>query len=192
MKALEIEKLLELHKKWLYGEGGVRANLRSADLRSADLHGADLSSADLYGADLHGADLSSANLRSADLHGADLSGANLNGANLSSANLRSADLHGADLRSADLSGAHLRSADLRGADLRCTGNMKELRTIQVDRYMIGFTKDILQIGCKTYTIDEWRNFTDKEISKMDEGALDWWNKWKDWIFQAIDLSYVKE
>jgi hypothetical protein len=70
--------------------------------------------------------------------------------------------------------------------------MKELRTIQVDRYMIGFTRDTLQIGCKTYTIDEWRNFTDEEISKMDEGALDWWNKWKDWIFQAIDLSYVKE
>jgi hypothetical protein len=192
MKALEIEKLLELHKKWLYDEGGVRADLRSADLHGADLSSADLSGANLRSADLRSADLSNAVLYGADLRGADLSGADLNGADLNGANLRSADLHGADLRGADLSGANLRSADLRSADLRCTGNMKELRTIQVDRYMIGFTKDILQIGCKTYTIDEWRNFTDEEISKMDEGALDWWNKWKDWIFQAIDLSYVKE
>ena len=44
----ELEKVLELHKKWLNNEPeGVKANLRGADLRGADLSYADLSDADL-------------------------------------------------------------------------------------------------------------------------------------------------
>ena len=39
----ELSKVLELHKKWLYGEPyGIRANLGGANLRGADLRGADL------------------------------------------------------------------------------------------------------------------------------------------------------
>ena len=63
----ELEKVLDLHKKWLNEQGGERANLHGADLRRADLRGADLRGANLRGADLHGADL-----RRADLHEADL------------------------------------------------------------------------------------------------------------------------
>ena len=88
MKANELEKILELHAKWLNGEkGGERADLRWADLYFADLNGADLSHADLSGA----------NLSYADLGHADLSGADLSHADLSGANLRWADLGGADL-----------------------------------------------------------------------------------------------
>ena len=58
MKQGEIESILDLHRKWLYGkEGGKRADLYGADLRGADLYGADLRGADLRGADLYGADL---------------------------------------------------------------------------------------------------------------------------------------
>jgi hypothetical protein len=54
----ELNKILDLHKKWLNDEdGGKRANLRDADLRGADLYDADLRGADLCGADLCGADL---------------------------------------------------------------------------------------------------------------------------------------
>jgi hypothetical protein len=143
MTTTALKKILNAHREWAAGNGGERANLRSADLSGADLSGADLRSANLSGANLSGANLRSADLRSANLRSADLSGADLrsaylsgadlrsanlsgadlrsaylDGANLRSANLRSADLSGADLRSADLSGADLRSADLSGADLR--------------------------------------------------------------------------
>ena len=75
----ELEKVLDLHKKWLRGEAeGKLANLRNANLIDANLHGANLRGANLIGANLRGADLSGA-----DLHGADLSGADLHGANLS-------------------------------------------------------------------------------------------------------------
>ena len=43
MDQKELDKILELHKMWLWGDAnGKRANLRGADLRGADLRGADL------------------------------------------------------------------------------------------------------------------------------------------------------
>jgi len=115
--------------------------------------------------------------------------ANLSRANLSGADLEEANLYRADLVGANLEGADLSEANLVGADLRCFGNMKEIRTMQIDTYQIGFTKDYLQIGCKNFTIKEWENFTDEEIANMDKGALEWWTKWKDFIFKAIELSF---
>ena len=82
MNKKELDKILADHKKWRRGNGGERANLRSANL-------------------------SFANLSSANLSYADLSSANLSSANLSFANLRSADLSYANLRYADLSYANL-------------------------------------------------------------------------------------
>ena len=67
----ELNKILELHKKWLMDEdGGVRADLRNADLRNANLRYANLRNADLRNADLYNADLRYANLRYADLRNA--------------------------------------------------------------------------------------------------------------------------
>ncbi len=75
---IDLEKTLELHKKWLLDEdGGERANLRWANLQGADLQGANLRWANLRWANLREADLRGANLREADLRGADLQGANL-------------------------------------------------------------------------------------------------------------------
>ncbi len=93
---MDLNKILDLHKKWLGNNpDGVRADLSGADLSRADLGGADLSRANLSGANLRGADLRWANLRWANLGGADLRWANLGGADLSGANLGGADLSGA-------------------------------------------------------------------------------------------------
>ena len=69
--------------------------------------------------------------------------------------------------------------------------MKEWHSMQLDTYMVCFNKHILAIGCQQYTINEWHNFTDDEISDMDYNALVWWKKWKDFIFKAIELSIEK-
>ena len=124
----ELNRILELHEKWIKGEdGGVKADLSDADLIGADLIGADLrhaklSYADLRYANLGSADLSDANLDSADLSYADLRHAKLRHAKLSYADLRyanliGADLIGADLRHAKLSYAKLSYASLSYADL---------------------------------------------------------------------------
>jgi len=98
MTKKELNKIIKLHRKWINGTGGERANLSGADLRGADLSGADLSGANFFGADLFGADLSRANLSGTDLSRTDLSRANLSGTDLSGA-----DLSGTDLREAKYS-----------------------------------------------------------------------------------------
>ena len=45
MDKVQLGLILEVHKKWVLGEGGKRANLSGTDLHGADLHGADLSGA---------------------------------------------------------------------------------------------------------------------------------------------------
>lgn len=72
MKQEELDIILENHGKWLFNEGGDRADLSNADLKNTNLRFANLRFA---------------NLRLADLRGANLSYADLNGANLSYANL---------------------------------------------------------------------------------------------------------
>jgi len=48
--------------------------------------------------------------------------------------------------------------------------LKKIKSFQLERYDIVFTSDILAIGCQQYPIE----------------------KWKDFIFQAIELSKVND
>ena len=128
----QLNEILENHKKWLYNEGGERADLhdtdlkefilKGVDLRKANLQGANLNGANLSKANLEGANLSEANLEYADLRRACLEKTNLSESNLSKtdctyANLRNTSLIYANLREAFLKGANLVDSDLRGADL---------------------------------------------------------------------------
>lgn len=98
-------------------------------------------------------------------------------------------LQGANLQRANLQGANLKGAYLQGADLwGAVGDMYVVRSIQLETYPITYTSEVMQIGCKRYTFDEWRNFTDQEILEMNgKTALKWWRKWKDWIFQTVEM-----
>ena len=146
----DLDKILELHKKWLKSEdGGQRADLRGVNLREADLRGVNLRVADLFGANLRGADLREADLRGADLRGVDLRGADLRGADLRGGDLRGADLYWADLRGVNLLEVNLRGADLRGVNLRVAKNFKEyLLSILPDNGEFLFWKKVVHIESK--------------------------------------------
>ena len=148
-----------------------KANLRGANLRGANLRGADLRSADLRGADLYGADLRGADLRGADLRGADLYGANLRGA----------DLRGADLRGANLRGANLDGEKLTKSPLVITGL----------RYWCLISDGYMRLGCKQFTHEEWAEFSDDEIEKMDSCALEFWKQWKESLLAICKAHAVK-
>ena len=107
MEASKLKKILEQHKLWLAGKGGIRANLYGAYLEGASLRNVNLTDANLKDACLRGANLEGANLRGADLRGADLRGADIRDANLTGVNLTSADLTGANLTRASLKDAIL-------------------------------------------------------------------------------------
>ena len=196
---MNLTEILCSHAQWLRSGGteGARANLcganlHAADLRTANLRGADLGGVDLNGAklrraDLGRADLSEANLCRANLRGANLRGADLNYANLRRADLRGADLRFADLRDADLRGAklcdaNLRGADLRGADLRDAG----LVALQLPMWTAYVQITGTRIGCQYHANDEWRKFSDEQISAMDDEALEWWMHYKHLVFAAMD------
>ena len=164
----QIKEALKKHADWLHGkEGGGRANLEEANLEGAYLRGANL----------RGANLEEANLRRANLEEANLRGANLRGANLWGANLEEANLEGANLE---------------GAYFTCFGNMKEIRTMQVDTWKIGYTADTLQVGCQRHPIDKWRKWDTvagrKWIEQMDSKALEWADRNLGLVLQIIDAN----
>jgi uncharacterized protein YjbI with pentapeptide repeats len=167
---LEILKQgVKVWNKWCEDNPGVKPNLRWANLR-----GYGLGRYDLRGVSLTGADLSYAGLGGADLRRADLS---------------YADLNNADLTNADLSGANLIDANLSYTNLLdCIGNNKEVVTFGTEFYTVNFTRDFLNIGCKTYSYEEWFSFTDDEIYKMASDSLEFWNKYKETI-KELKIKY---
>lgn len=47
------------------------------------------------------------------------------------------------------------------------------------RYNITITPNYIMIGCQCHTKEEWWNFIDREILRMDgKAGLKWWKKWK--------------
>ena len=108
-------------------------------------------------------------------------------ADLSGANLIRADLRGANLRS-----ANLRSANLRHTNLLCAGNMREIKTLQIDTWRVAYTSDTLQIGCQSHPIEKWRKWNTaagrKWIDGMEDNALEWADRHLDLILQIIDAS----
>ena len=162
----------------------------SADLRGANLCGADLRGANLSGANLRDADLSGANLRDANLRGANLRGVYLRDVYLRDANLCGVDLRDANLCGANLRDANLRDADLSGANLNGVCGLNDwIKNIQIEDWPISYTSEIMQIGCQRHPLDVWRNFSDAEIRAMDgRKALAFWEKWKSWIFQTIEMA----
>lgn len=103
-----------------------------------------------------------------------------------------ADLRYADLRHADLYNASLRYANLNSDNLLASGDMRVLRTMQIDTWMIGYTSDTLQIGCQRHAISKWRRWNTtagrKWIDEMDESALDWADKNLALVLQLIDAN----
>ena len=125
-------------------------------------------------------DFNGVNLRGVNLRGADLTEINFCWANLTRVDLSLADLSGADLIRADLREANLTRADLSGANLGWV-NFTSTKFPETDKFLncpwsiCHIRSDFIRIGCEYHTVEEWNNFTDEEIDKMDPyKALEWW------------------
>jgi hypothetical protein len=82
--------------------------------------------------------------------------------------------------------------DLQGADLRAFGNMKQLRTMQIDKYEVGYTFDTLQIGCQRHEIEKWRKWTTpagrKWVELMADDAINWADRNLALVLALIDAN----
>ena len=103
---------------------------------------------------------------------------------------------GLAVKAAIAKGADLYGANLYGADLLAYGNMSQIKTLQLEEWQIGYTKDTMQIGCQRHEIEKWRKWNTeagrKWISMMDSGALEWADKWLDLVLSIIDKSPANE
>ena len=107
--------------------------------------------------------------------------------------LEGAYLEGTNLRGAYLRGAYLEGANLEGTNLRGAkyGDYSmDLIPIQVDglKWYVLILDDAMKIGCELHSTREWMEFNDSEISRMDDGALDWWRLWKTPIMAIVNAS----
>ena len=78
-------------------------------------------------------------------------------------------LQGANLQEANLQGANLQEADLQGANLAT-----DVIRINGMRWDVTILHGYMRIGCQHHYVDDWNKFTDGEISKMDDNALEFW------------------
>ncbi|MDZ7906397.1 MAG: hypothetical protein U5N55_11925 [Cypionkella sp.] len=63
-----------------------------------------------------------------------------------------------------------------------------IKCIQIEKYAISYTATHIQIGCQRHTHSEWAAFSDAQIRAMDGlAALEWWQKYREWLFQTIAL-----
>ena len=70
-------------------------------------------------------------------------------------NLEGADLEGADIRNADLRNSNLINSNLEGANLKGAKN-KETAILPIFcKWSYGIKGDLIIIGCKQKTIEEW-------------------------------------
>ncbi len=196
---MDIKEILERHQLWLDGEdGGERADFTGVNLKRCDFSHANLENAIFSGANLSCAHFTKANLegaifRDANCCFADFSRANLFDVDFQGANLWSALFVRANLKKSNLSGAKINSSNFEHADISdtflwfCWGNGREIKSLNVfSGFLVSYTAERIQIGCKNYLIEEWRQFSDEEIKSMSIHALDFWRKNKDLIFRIIE------
>ena len=61
------------------------------------------------------------------------------------------------------------------------------------RYSVTVINDYISIGCQTHTYEEWKNFTDYQIAKMDGAdGLVWWHNHKDIILKICENNFKEE
>lgn len=215
---MDREELQEKHKKhqlWVAGrDGGEQADFTSMTLSDAQMsfHGwnkaifrhtvfirCDLSDAAIREADLQGASLRYCNLGGIVLAGSNCDGVDFTGSDLTHANLRRCNLHAADLTRVDLRGADLSFANVENAKfVRTTFNSTHLDgtnliVMELPWWRVTITPNRIQIGCKTYPPDVWRDFDDETIHAMDKRAVPWWKTYKEAILAMADtVQHQKE
>lgn len=59
-------------------------------------------------------------------------------------------------------------------------------------WTITFDDTDMQIGCQKHSIEEWKNFDDITIEKMNGRAKEFWSLWKEVLFRVIDTKRKEE
>ena len=96
------------------------------------------------------------------------------------------------LQAALKNGANLYGANLEGANLEGEKLTKTPLQLNNLKWPVLISDKYLRIGCQRFTIEEWKNFDDAAIVKMDFAALKFWRNWKAPIIALCDAHTTAE
>ena len=97
-------------------------------------------------------------------------------------------IEGGSLQYADLREANLQGANLQGANLRWANLPTDVIRIDGMRWDVTILYGYMRIGCQHHYVDDWDKFTDVEISKMDDDALEFWQANKQKLITIANLT----
>ena len=84
----------------------------------------------------------------------------------------------------------LQDANLSGADLGlCSGNNKEVLTVQTGIYHVALIKGWMFAGCESRSIDEWKALADDDLKHIDGAAVEFARLWRDVLFDLHDRHF---
>lgn len=182
MNRQELQQKAELHKAWLQGQQtGQRAIFNHEDLSYAPFDDLDFSRASFSHANLTCASMRKCNLSGAIFYGTDLTSANLTDSNLTHCCLINARLNNTILVRAKLNRAELRYCNITSAILLDA----DIKIYHSGMWPAIISKELTTIGCQKHTNDDWKSFSDYQISCMDSRALAYWDQNKKIIFDIM-------
>lgn len=111
--------------------------------------------------------------------------ANLNDISSKNASFIDCDFSGASFNFCNFLRTEFENCIFENVDLRdCIGDMKNIFSVVLDTYVMTFTKTMMNLGCDTKTIKEWRNLS---VDDLEDGEQKWlWSYYKYTIFEIID------
>ena len=67
------------------------------------------------------------------------------------------------------------------------GPAKALLSLNGLRWPVSTDGKSIQIGCQHHSVEDWRNFDDRVIARMDGGALTFWKAHKAMILSLAEV-----
>jgi len=196
------EEKYNAHLKWLEDRSGSQLML-SGGGHNFDFSGANLSYSVMSSTSLTycnfddtksiGINFTDTNLCGSTFNKADMKLSYLNNANMKSTQMNNADLSGSDMNNVNLVGVKMENSKL--VDTLITnvrGNGEEVCSMDIDRQLITFTKDILAIGNYQHNISQWElMLADNPMFLKEDDLLEFWHKWENIIFDLIKTKYER-
>ncbi|HDZ5093983.1 TPA: pentapeptide repeat-containing protein [Campylobacter jejuni] len=144
---------------------------------------------------LEGISLNNANLENLDLSGLNFDNVFINGTSFKNANLNDISSKNASFIDCNFSGVSFHFCNFLRTEFEncifdnvslrdCIGDMKNIFSVVIDTYVMTFTKTIMNLGCNSKSIDDWRKTNPDNIDDEEQKWL--WSYYKDTIFEIID------
>ncbi|CAM4037287.1 pentapeptide repeat-containing protein [Campylobacter armoricus] len=186
-----------------------KISLRDANFKEQNLVGLDFNSLDLIGADFTDAILQYCNFQSSIISNANFTTAVLKNAYMQDVIANETNFKNCSLQNIISISARFVNCDFSGADLRennflktkilnpvfkntlisnTIGDMKNICSLQVEKFFISFNSQDIAIGCKQESISWWKNVKNEELNDGREDYTQVWNAYKDILFKIIDIK----